>query len=92
MEKQDEEVKIGESKKPKGWFSRRFQTSEMRNVAVGKYLAEHGREARTRKAGERAEARAKRSPKDQLAELDRRLGKDIGAKNERARLSALVTK
>lgn len=31
--------------------------------------------------------RAKRSPKQQLAVLDRRLGKGIGAKRERAKLA-----
>lgn len=92
MEKQDEEKRSGEGRKPKGWFSRRFQTSAAHDAAVGRYLSEHGREARKQKASERVEKRSRRSPAEQLVELDRRLGKDIGAKNERARLSALAAK
>jgi len=44
-----------------------------------------------RKAGadERREARARVTPLQQLEELDRRLGVEVGAKKERARLEAL---
>lgn len=41
---------------------------------------------RQRSAKERAEARAERSPQEQLAELDKRLGEGKGAVKERARL------
>lgn len=41
---------------------------------------------RQRSAQERAEARAERSPQEQLAELDKRLGEGKGAVKERARL------
>jgi hypothetical protein len=37
-----------------------------------------------------AKERAARSPKQQLAELDHRLGKDRGAKRERARLNEAI--
>lgn len=38
----------------------------------------------------RKSERAQRSPQDQLALLDKRLGKDTGAQRERARLQALL--
>ena len=38
-------------------------------------------------AADRAQARAKRSPQEQLARLDKLLGKNVGAKKERARLA-----
>lgn len=43
-------------------------------------------EARREKAAFLADERAKRSPQDQLALLDRRLGKGKGAAKERKRL------
>lgn len=92
MEKQDEEKKSSEGKKSKGWFSRRHQTAEAHQAAVGKYLAEHGRTARKQGADERNAYRASLSPAQQLIELDRRLGNGVGAVKERARLSALVAK
>lgn len=56
------------------------------------YDGKRGPAARKTKANARAEERTKLSPIDQLAKLDRRLGVGIGAKKERARLSALVGK
>lgn len=52
----------------------------------GKDRVQYRRSAAT----ERAEVRASRSPAQQLAELDRRLGKGVGAKRERERLSRKI--
>jgi len=46
----------------------------------------HRREARRKAAEEMAEVRATRTPKQQLALLDKRLGKGKGAVRERAAL------
>lgn len=48
------------------------------------------REYRRKTAVERDEARRDRSPQQQLAMLDERLGKGVGAKRERARLKRLI--
>lgn len=47
-------------------------------------------ETRRQEAQERAEVRAQRSPQEQLAVLDKRLGKGQGAARERARLQKLI--
>lgn len=45
---------------------------------------------KTKEAEERAKERSKRSHKDQLAVLDSRLGKDVGAAKERMRLNSII--
>jgi len=50
------------------------------------------RQQRRESAKKCAEARAKRSDKQQLAHLDKLLGKNKGAKKERARLKARIAK
>ena len=48
------------------------------------------RKERQSSAKERKQRREKRSPQEQLALLDRRLGKGVGARKERARLKKLI--
>ncbi len=50
------------------------------------------REQRRTEAQERAEAVSKLSPTARLARLDQALGEGLGAKKERARLTALLEK
>jgi len=45
---------------------------------------------RRTRAAERTELSNGRTPEQQLAELDKRLGKGVGATRERARLTALL--
>ena len=61
------------------WFSRRHKTPDANTEAREKYQSRKAKPEVT-----------KRSPREQLAELDRRLGKGVGAKAERARLLALI--
>lgn len=48
------------------------------------------RDDRCRRANERQEARAKRTPQEQLKRLDEMLGEGKGAAKERARLEAAI--
>jgi len=48
------------------------------------------REARSEDAFERLAQRYERTPEQQLAELDRRLGAGVGAQRERARLAKQI--
>lgn len=47
---------------------------------------------KNKEAEERADKRSKRSHKDQLAILDSKFGKGVGATKERERLNALLEK
>lgn len=80
---------VAEEKK-KGWHSRRHETSRENGDARAAYQAEHGPEARQRKADKREETRETRTPQEQLALLDRRLGVGVGARRERTRLQAQI--
>jgi len=50
------------------------------------------RKHKQEEASQRLEAWNKMSPTQQIAELDRRLGKDTGAKKQRARISARMNR
>lgn len=70
--------------KPKKTFSRRHSTSSAHEAHRARWRQ---RQADKRSGIEaRATARARRSPADQLAMLDARLGAGVGAVRERARL------
>lgn len=71
-------------------FSRRHMTAEPLNLSrVAKEAkVEHWLEVMEYNAQERA----KRSAAQQLAVLDKRLGKGVGAKRERKRLNEVVAK
>lgn len=73
-----------------GRATRRHPNCDAHYEAVAKYQAYHGKDARRKAAAERLEAREKLGPMEQLKELDRRLGKGVGARKERARLQALL--
>lgn len=47
-----------EPRKPKGWFSRRYQTNEAHLTARLRYLSRHGRTARRLRTMDRAERAA----------------------------------
>ncbi len=58
--------------------------------AVDKYREAHGPAARRSTAAIKKAERDQRTPQQQLAELDRRLGPGQGAKDERQRLMTLI--
>lgn len=76
--------------KPKGWHSRRHESPAAHYAATERYQAEHGPAARRAKAETRMEATIGRTPEEQLARLDARLGYGLGAAKERARLMTAV--
>ena len=90
MSNENEQEESGsQSKRPKGWHSRRHSSSAEQIAAHEAYCNEHGRAARCRKADEREVARAALTPHEQIAVLDQRLGYGQGATRERMRLYAL---
>lgn len=73
-----------------GRATRRHPNCDAHYAAVAEYEALHGPEARREKAKDRQEERDKLSPREQLQALDKRLGKNVGAQKERARLQRLI--
>lgn len=78
------------SNKPAGNFSRRHKDAGPHMAAKARNLAELAAhfERRDRLATERAA----RTPQEQLAELDARLGRGQGAIRERARLTGIIAR
>lgn len=75
-----------------GWFSRRHETSTAHLAAQTRWQAEHGKESKREMGVERQAERASRTPQEQIAILDRRLGVGQGATRERAKLATLISK
>jgi hypothetical protein len=67
------------------WFSRRHETREVHETAGALYDERQDEKAAGVQC--RTSRRAKRSAAEQLALLDERLGKGVGAAKERARLA-----
>ena len=62
------------------------EENKPRKSKQGKGVARRKKEQKRAEAEARAAARAQRSPQAQIALLDKRLGKGVGAARERARL------
>lgn len=72
----------------KGWFSRRHKSAQPHMLAQRE--REDKEQERLFTMAINAELRAKRTPEDQIAVLNKRLGQGQGAKKERARLAAQI--
>jgi hypothetical protein len=64
--------------------------SPLHAAAVERYKLNHGPVNRRENAATQAAARASRTPQQQLDVLNARLGRNVGAANERARLKRLI--
>ena len=72
-----------------GWFSRSHRTDEAYQERTQRFREHHA--ARKANAKIRQEHRNKRAASEQLKLLDQRLGKGVGARKERAILTARLT-
>lgn len=75
-----------DTKSMAGRGSRRHPTNKEHYESVRRWQDEHSKEAKQVRAEVVAEEAAKRTPQEQLARLDAKLGVGVGAKKERARL------
>lgn len=76
--------------KPAGYYSRRHHGRDEQEAAREAYKSEHSKESRQGRAEANRLAWAKLSPAEQLADLDQRLGKGVGAVKQRAQIQALI--
>lgn len=79
-----------DTKTMQGRGSRRHPTNKEHYDSVERWQEQHSKAAKRARAKEMAEARALRTPQEQLQRLDKLLGVGVGAKRERARLSKLI--
>ncbi len=76
------------STKPKGWFSRRHNSSERHTDAHDTWEANQFEKKRSSK--ERQEVADKRTPQEQIRRLDSMFGEGVGAVKERAKLARKI--
>ena len=81
-------MEYSQSNKRSGWFSNRYQTAAAHLSAKEVKIAKET--AWIQGIAKRAEDRRERTPQQQIAVLDKRLGEGIGAKRERKRLARQI--
>lgn len=81
------------SKENPSWFSRDNETSRPHEEAHARYLAAHGPEVRKQRADERFRPTptTHEEAEAQIKRLDERLGVNVGAVKERAKLQLIIS-